>query len=109
MKEWSKRFVCKIFLTLRGASSKVTLSFKMHTHCKRYNGFQARSKDQEILEEGGGAGLRKLDFLCFELFKLFLNSSATDIVFVTAQAQQLKQQLPRAVHKSLGNGEGTPP
>ena len=26
-------------------------------------------------------------------FELFLNSSATDIVFVTAQARQLKQQL----------------
>ena len=38
--------------------------------------FQARSKDQEILEEGGGAGLSKLD-------KLFVNSSATDIVIVT--------------------------
>ena len=46
-------------------------------------GCQARSKDQEILEEGGGSGLRKLDFFCFELSKLFVNSSATDIVFVT--------------------------
>ena len=45
--------------------------------------FQARSKDQEILEEGGGAGLSKLDLFCFELSKLFVNSSATDIVFVT--------------------------
>ena len=64
--------------------------------------FQARSKDHEILEEGGQwtgarltftevspekimsreveAGLRKLDFFRFELF---VNSSATDIVFVT--------------------------
>ena len=31
-------------------------------------------------EEGGGAGLRKLDFFCFGLF---LNSNATDIVLVT--------------------------
>ena len=31
-------------------------------------------------EQGGGAGLRKLHFFCFELF---LNSSATDIVLVT--------------------------
>ena len=31
-------------------------------------------------EQGGGAGLRKLDFFRFELF---LNSSATDIVLVT--------------------------
>ena len=33
-------------------------------------------------EQGGGAGWRKLDFFRFELF---LNSSATDIVSVTAQ------------------------
>ena len=32
-------------------------------------------------EQGGGAGLRKLD--CF-LLRLFLNSCATDIVLVTA-------------------------
>ena len=31
-------------------------------------------------EQGGGAGLRKLDFFRFELF---LNSNATDIDFVT--------------------------
>jgi len=31
-------------------------------------------------EQGGGAGLRKLDFLRFRLLR---NSSATDIVFVT--------------------------
>ena len=31
-------------------------------------------------EQGGGAGLQKLDFFCF---RLFLNSSAMDIVFVT--------------------------
>ena len=59
--------------------------------------FQARSKDQEILEEGGGAGpsnlprrddeygdgagLSKLDLFCFESSKLFINSSAADIVF----------------------------
>ena len=36
---------------------------------------------EEIMSmQGGGAGLRKLDFFRFELF---LNSSATDIVFVT--------------------------
>ena len=28
-------------------------------------------------------GLRTLDFFCFELSKLFINSSATNIVFVT--------------------------
>ena len=31
-------------------------------------------------EQGGGAGLRKLDFF---RFGLFLNSGATDIIFVT--------------------------
>ena len=56
-----------------------------------------RSKDQEILEEGGGAGLSKLDLFCFELSKLFVSSSATVIVFVTVQAQQLKQQLRSAL------------
>ena len=38
---------------------------------------------EEIMSKGGGAGLRKLDFFRFELSKLFVNSSATDIVFVT--------------------------
>ena len=38
-------------------------------------------------EQGDGAGLRKLDFF---RFGLFLNSSATDIVFVSLR---LKQQL----------------
>ena len=42
--------------------------------------------DFEDHEEGGGAGLSKLDvFFCFELSKLFVNSSATDIVLVTVQ------------------------
>ena len=36
-----------------------------------------RSRDHE---QGGGAGLPELDFFRFELF---VNSSATDIVFVT--------------------------
>ena len=87
--------------------------------------FQARSKDQEILEEGGGAGpsnlprrddeygdgagLSKLDLFCFESSKLFINSSAADIVFVTVQAQAVATASIAAVHKSLGNGEGTPP
>ena len=48
---------------------------------------------EEIMSREVGAGLRKLDFIRFELFKLLVNSSATDIVFVTAQTQQLKQQL----------------
>ena len=50
---------------------------------------------EEITEQGGGAGLRKLDFF---RFGLFLNSSATDIAFVTLpQARQLKQQLRSAL------------
>ena len=81
-------------------------------------GFQARSKDQDILEEGGGAGpstlprrdhewgvgagLSKLDVFCFKLSKLFVNSGATDIVLVTLSSTAVET-------KSLGNGEGTPP
>jgi len=58
--------------------------YLLQLHPTRYStGFQARSKDQEILGEGGGAGLSKLDLFCFELSKLFVNRSATDIVFVT--------------------------
>ena len=34
-------------------------------------------------EQGGGAGLQKLDFFCF---RLFLNSSAMDIVFCSSTA-----------------------
>ena len=53
-------------------------------------------------EQGGGAGLRKLDFF---RFGLFLNSSATDIVFVTAQARQLKQQLRGALVAAQWRGD----
>ena len=45
---------------------------------------------------------------CFELFKFFINSSATDIVFVTL-SKHSSWNSNCAVHKSLGNGEGTPP
>ena len=38
-------------------------------------------EDRKDQEQGGGAGLKKLDNL---LLQLFLNSCATDIVFVTA-------------------------
>ena len=51
--------------------------------------------------------LSKLDVFCFELSKLFVNSSAADIVFVTVQAQQLKQQLRSA--QVAGQWPGTPP
>ena len=53
-------------------------------------------------EQGGGAGLRKLDFF---RFGLFLNSSATDIVFMTAQARQLKQQLRSALVAAQWRGD----
>ena len=66
------------------------------------SGFQARSKDQEILEEGGGAGLSKLDVYCFELSKLFVNSGATDVVLVTLSSTAVERAI-APVHKSLGN------
>ena len=53
-------------------------------------------------EQGGGAGLRKLDFF---RFRLFLNSSATDIVLVIAQARQLKQQLRSALVAGQWRGD----
>ena len=72
-------------------------------------GFQARSKDLEILEEGGGAGpstmprrdhkkgggagLSKLDVFCFELSKLFVNSCATDIVLVTLSSTAVERAI----------------
>ena len=72
-------------------------------------GFQARSKDQEILEEeggagpstlprrdhekGGGAGLSKLDVFCFELSKLFVNSGATNIVLVTLSSTAVETSI----------------
>ena len=74
-----------------------------------FQGFQARSKDQEILEEGGGAGpsllprrdhelgggagLSKLDVFCFELSKLFVNSGATDIVLVTLSSTAVQRAI----------------
>ena len=54
-------------------------------------------------EQGGGAGLRKLDFF---RFRLFLNSSATDIVLCdSAQARQLKQQLRGALVAGQWRGD----
>ena len=47
---------------------------------------------EELLEQGGGAGLRKLDFF---RFGLFFNSSATDTVLVTLPV--LRQQLHSAL------------
>ena len=62
---------------------------------------------EEIMSRGDGAGLSKLDIFCFELSKLFVNSSATDIVLVTLSSTAVESNC--TVHKSLGNGEGTPP
>ena len=55
---------------------------------------------------------REVELRCescdFFRFELFLNSSATDIVLVTLPKHgSLNSNC--AVHKSLGNGEGTPP
>ena len=38
---------------------------------------------EEIMSREAELGCENLDFFCFELSKLFVNSSATDIVFVT--------------------------
>ena len=43
-------------------------------------------------EQGGGAGLRKLDFF---RFRLFLNSSATDIVLVTLPSTAVQTAIAR--------------
>ena len=88
-------------------------------------GFQARSKDQEILEEGsgagpsnlprrdheqgGGAGLSKLDIFCFRLFKLFVNSSATDIVLVTLSSTAVERAIAQCTSRWAMAREGTPP
>ena len=44
-------------------------------------------------EQGGGAGLRKLDFFRFRFVRPQQQCNGPDLVFVTAQARQLKQQL----------------
>ena len=50
----------------------------------------------------------KVGLPLFQLSKLFVNSGATDIVFVTLSKHSSRNSN-CAVHKSLGNGEGTPP
>ena len=37
-------------------SYETEAGYKYMSQCFKWAGFQARSKDQEILEEGGGAG-----------------------------------------------------
>ena len=44
-------------------------------------------------EQGGGAGLSKLDVFCFELSKLFVNSGATDIVLVTLSSTAVERAI----------------
>ena len=70
----------------------------------RGGGFQARSKDQEILEEGGGAGPSLLPRVVQVVRQQRCNGHClSDFV----QHSSWKSNC--AVHKSLGNGEGTPP
>ena len=47
-------------------------------------------------EQGGGAGLRKLDFF---RFMLFLNSSATDIVLVTLPSTAVQTAIARCTSR----------
>ena len=54
-------------------------------------------------EQGGGVGLRKLDNL---LLQLFLNSCATDIVFVSLLCTAVETAISR-VHNLLRTGEVT--
>ena len=59
---------------------EVRLSFAGPGEIERKGGGAGPSRQsRRDQEQGGGAGLRKLDFL---LLRLFLNSSATDIVTV---------------------------
>ena len=44
-------------------------------------------------EQGGGAGLSKLDVFRFELSKLFVNSSAADIVLVTLSSTAVERAI----------------
>ena len=53
-------------------------------------GLDPQVSPEELLEQGGGAGLRKLDFF---RFGLFLNSSATDIALVTLQSTAVETAI----------------
>ena len=63
-------------------------------------------------EQGGGAGLSKLDltesFASSCSLKLFINSGAKDIVFVSdsVRAQQLKQRQLRSAQVTVGQWPG---
>ena len=66
-------------------------------------GFQAKSKEgggagpstlpRRDHEQGGGAGLSKLDAFSFELSKLFVNSGATDIVLVILSSTAVERAI----------------
>ena len=58
-------------------------------------GLDPQVSPEELLEQGGGAGLRKLDFF---RFGLFLNSSATDIVLVTLPSTAVETAIAQLVH-----------
>ena len=60
---------------------------------------------EEIMSREVELGCESWNFFRFELL---LNSSATDIVFVTLPSTAVENSN-CAVHSSLGNGEGTPP
>ena len=50
-------------------------------------------------EQGGGAGLRKLDFFRFELLELFLNSNTTGIVLVTLPSTAVETAIARCTSR----------
>ena len=92
---------------------------------RRQTGFQARSKDQEILEEGGGAGpltfaqkrswgrevelgLSKFGHLLLWVVQVVRQQRCNGHC-LSDSVQHSSWKSNCAVHKSLGNGEGTPP
>ena len=87
--------------TNRGGEESEGTHTHTHTHTRTHTcaSLLGSRWDQE---QGGGAGLRKLDFF---RFRLLLNSGATDIVLVTAQARQLKQQLRSALVAGQWRGD----
>ena len=60
---------------------------------------------EEIMTQGGGAGLRKLDVF---RFGLFLNSSATDIVLVTLPSTAVETAIARCTSRwAMARGQIT--
>ena len=71
--------VCLVWLNMFNAG--LLLRYRVPGEIKRKE-VELDPQPRRDHEQGGGDGLRKLDFF---RFGLFFNSSATDIVFVTAQ------------------------